>query len=323
MLDLLNSQNMQRKIKKLLDTLFENQNIKEITLLLFICNTLTIDIELNDILILLNKQAKSSAVIYDQNIREFFDFRRNRVEIKSPLVAYYVLKTGKYDQDVEQLLMTVFPVLDRNSYIDKYRNALRMLISYSNLQMIFGGKGGAVFRRYERIFEKAKNLNYHKQNPFFWLQYAIVRMEMKQYKTAGVYLANAEAYSKKKFNNDSWQIEINKARLLMEQTMAENNTKDAFENFVQAYSLLHESKTVNRFYPFRQVSLFEPYYKQFYDAWGNEEKNVFLLDTIEMQKSLKKYLDSQAMKNSRNHKRREENAKTEGQGRRRRMWRHL
>lgn len=306
MLDLLKSQNMQRKIKKLLDTLFENQDIKEITLLLFICNTLTIDIELNDILILLNKQAKSSAVIYNQNIREFFDFRKNRVEIKSPLVAYYVLKTGKYDRDVEQLLMTVFPVLDRNSYIDKYRNALRMLISYSNLQMIFGGKGDAVFKRYERIFEKAKNLNYHKQNPFFWLQYAIVRMEMKQYKTAGVYLANAEAYSKKKFNNDSWQIEINKARLLMEQTMAENNTKDSFENFVQAYSLLHESKTVNRFYPFRQVSLFEPYYKQFYDAWGNEEKNVFLLDTIEMQKSLKKYLDSQAMKNSRNHKRREE-----------------
>lgn len=121
MLDLLKSQNMQRKIKKLLDTLFENQDIKEITLLLFICNTLTIDIELNDILILLNKQAKSSAVIYNQNIRDFFDFRKNRVEIKSPLVAYYVLKTGKYDRDVEQLLMTVFPVLDRNSYIDKYR----------------------------------------------------------------------------------------------------------------------------------------------------------------------------------------------------------
>ena len=42
------------------------------------------------------------------------------------------------------------------------------------------------------------------------------------------------------------------------------------------------------------------------EGLADEEKNVFLLDTIEMQKSLKKYLDSQAMKNSRNHKRREE-----------------
>lgn len=306
MLDLLKSQNMQRKIKQLLDTLFENNDIKEITLLLFICNTISVDIDLNDILILLNKQAKSSAVIHNQNIREFFDFRRNRVEIKSPLVAYYVLKTGKYDQDVERILLTVLPVLDRNSHISNYRNALRMLISYSNLQMIFGGKGKAVFERYERIFERAKNLNYHRQNTFFWLQYAIVRMEMKQYKSAGVYLANAETYNKKKFSGDSWQIEINKARLLMEQTMAEKNVKDSFENFEQAYSLLHESKTETRFYPFRQVSLFVPYYKQFYNDWSQEEKIIFLNDTIEMQKSLQTYLESQDMKNSRNHKRREE-----------------
>ena len=306
MLDLLKSENMQRKIKRLLDTLFENQDIKEITLLLFICNTISINIELYDILILLNKQAKSSAVINNQNIHEFFDFRRNHVEIKSPLVAYYVLKTGKYDQDVEKLLLTVLPVLDRNSYMNNYRNALRMLISYSNLQMIFGKPRKNNFDRYIHIFEMAKNLNYHKENPFFWLQYAIVRMEMKQYNIAGVYLENAEAYNQKKFSADSWQIEINKARLLLEQTLEEQNINDSFGNFEEAFALLYKSKTVNRFYPFRQVSLFEPYYKQFYDAWSPEEQLIFFNNVIEMQKSLKKYLESKEMKDTRNHKRRGE-----------------
>lgn len=129
-------------------------------------------------------------------------------------------------------------------------------------------------------------------NPFFWLQYAIVRMELKEYKTAGIYLENAESYSHKKFDSDSWQIETHKARLLLEQTIYEKNKKDAFGNFEKAYYLLHDNKTPDLHYPLRQVSLFEKYYKAFYKNFTDAEKTQFLYYCIEMQNMIETYLNS-------------------------------
>lgn len=117
-------------------------------------------------------------------------------------------------------------------------------------------------------------------------------MEMKEYKIAGIYLENAESYSRKKFDSDSWQIETHKARLLLEQTIYEKNQKDAFCNFEMAYHLLHDNKTPDLHYPLRQVSLFEKYYEAFYENFENNEKSLFLYYCIEMQKMIVSYLDS-------------------------------
>ena len=54
MLDLLQSDEMQRKVKRLLSMLFQDNDLKEITLLLFICKTIAIELKLDDIVILLN-----------------------------------------------------------------------------------------------------------------------------------------------------------------------------------------------------------------------------------------------------------------------------
>lgn len=302
MLDLLQSEEMQRKISGLLDALFRDRDVKEITLLLFICETIAIELKLDDIVLLLNKQVKTPAVLKNTDIREFFDFVGNHIRLKSPLVAYFILQHYNYNEDVEAILRKILPVLDRHSSIERYKNMLRMLISYSNLRMIFNRKDRACYQRFIRIFELSKNLSYHINNPFFWLQYAIVQMEMKEYKTAGIYLDNAESYSHKKFDSDSWQIETHKARLLLEQTVYEKNRKDAIGNFETAYHLLHDNKTPDLHYPLRQVSLFEPYYKTFYQEFTDSEKTLFLHCCIEMQKMIAAYLSSPkaaARKNSR------------------------
>lgn len=292
MLDLLRSEEMQRKIKGLLDILFEDADLKEITLLLFVCETIAIELTLNDIVILLNKQVKTAAILKNIEIREFFDFNRNKIKLKSPIVAYFILQNYKYNEDVEKILCKILPVLDRHSSIDRYRNMLRMLISYSNLRMVFEKTDCNYHQRFIRIFELSKNLTYHVNNPFFWLQYAIVKMEMKDYKVARIYLDNAEAFSYKKFDNDSWQIETHKARLLLEETIYDKNYKDAFSNFRDAYLLLYKNKTPDLHYPLRQVSLFEKYYYTFYKSFSDAEKSEFLFDCIEMKKKINDYLKS-------------------------------
>lgn len=300
MLDLLKSEYMSNKIKKLLEILFCNSDLKEITLLIFVCQTIAVELTLDEIVILLNKQIKSAAILKNENVHEFLDFSRNKVKLKSPLIAYFILQNYAYDQDIEELLKRILPILDRHSSIEKYKNMLRMLISYSNLRMIFSYGQKRNYQRYIRIYEYSKNLTYHYENPFFWLQYAILRMEEKNYKLAEIYLKDAESYSKKRFHMESWQIDTHKARLLLERTIEENDKSMAFENFQSAYYLLRDNSTPDKYYVLRQISLFEPYYQKFYNCFSEEEKAFFLYACIEIEKTLKKYLSTQEKMKIRN-----------------------
>ena len=294
MLDLLNSENMQRKINKILDLLFENDDLKEITLLIFICKSIAIDLQLDDIVLLLNKQVKTALVLKNESIREFLDFDRNRIELKSPLVARYILQNNNFNADIERVLRKILPVLDEHRYVGHYKNMLRMVISYSNLRMVFNLKNKKKANDCMiGIYESSKNLNYHKENPFFWLQYAIARMEIKDYNSAKIYLDNAASYCQEKFGEDSWQIETNKARLLLERTMYEKDVMASFSNFEEAFSLLYNNRTPDLHYPLRQVSLFQPYYETFYKNFSDAEKNIFLFDCRKMEEKIENYLSKQ------------------------------
>ena len=291
MLDLLNSESMQKKIKKILDILFENDDLKEIMLLIFICKLIAIDLQLDDIVLLLNKQIKTPLVLNNESIREFLDFNRNSIELKSPLVARYILQNNDFNTDIERVLRKILPVLDEHRYVAHYKNMLRMVISYSNLRMIFNLKNKKNANQCMiGIYESSKNLKYHKKNPFFWLQYAIARMEIKDYNSAQIYLDNAASYCQEKWGEDSWQIETNKARLLLERTMYEKDVAASFDNFEEAFALLYDNQTPDLHYPLRQVSLFRPYYETFYNKFSDREKNIFLLDCAKMEDKIKDYL---------------------------------
>lgn len=292
MLDVLKSDYMKGKIHKVVDALFENNDLKQITLLIFTCEVIALELTLSDITLLLGKQSITTAFTRNDKVREFLDFKRNAVTLKSSLVAYHIIQEYNYNEDIERILRKVLQVLNKHSNISKYENMLRMLISYSNLRLIFSKKDGNFNEKIIGIYELAKELSYHEKNPFFWLQYAIARMEIKDYKTAGIYLQNASAYSDKKYNKELWQIEIHKARLLLEQTIQENDQMQAYMNFEQAHSLLYNNKTPDTHYPLRQVTLYKQFYMKFYDGFSDDEKRMFLWYCIEMQKKIQKYLNS-------------------------------
>lgn len=292
MLDVLKSDYMKEKIHKVIEKLFENNDLKQITLLIFICEVIALELNLSDITLLLGKQSITASFTRNDSIREFLDFRRNIVSLKSPLVAYHIIQEYDFNYDIERILRKVLLVLNSHSNINKYENMLRMLISYSNLRLIFSQKDSQVNEQIIGIYELGKELPYHERNPFFWLQYAIARMEINDYKTADIYLQNAAAYSEKKYNKELWQIEIQKARLLLEQTIQENNSKQAYKNFELAHNLLYNNETPDIHYPLRQVTLYKKYYMKFYDGFSGDEKRMFLWYCIEMQNKIQKYLTS-------------------------------
>lgn len=292
MLDLLNSQKARKDIKDLLKELFKFQDIKEIILLSFICEIIDCNITLEEIVLLLGKQARTAGILQNEQISELLDFDNNTLKLKSSVVAEYILHKMHYNDDVELIINKIIIVLNNNSHISRYEHMLRMIISYSNIRMLFNRRDKTYSEKITKIYEVAKTLRYYKENPFFWLQYAIAKMEIHDYQAAQIYIDNAESFRKKKYETDSWQIDTIKGRLLLEQTIFNNNVEDAYENFDMAYHYLHDNNTNDIQYPLRQVSLFEQYYKKFYPTFSNEEKNVFLMHCIDMHKLIEKSISS-------------------------------
>ena len=283
LLDLLKSKELERKINGVLTSLFFDDDIKEITLFALMCNVIASELSLSDIVVLLNKQARSAAYI-ESSAREFLDFKQDKIVLKSPVVAKHILQNLNYNEEVEELIKRVLPVLDQHS--DFYENLLRMIISISNLRMVFNTKEPEIHKRFIRIYERAKLLSYHKENPFFWLQYAMACMDANEYTRAKIYLDNAETYSRAR-SFDSWQIEIQKARYLLLFTIDSVDISNAYNNFCTAHKLLVDSNTTSMYYPLRQLTAYEKYYQLFYPHFNEHEKAVFLyncneaIDTVE------------------------------------------
>ena len=247
----------------------------------------------------MGKQARTASILKNVQINEFLDFDNNRLKLKSSVVAEYILHNMDYNDDVELIVSKIILVLNAHNHISRYEHMLRMIVSYSNLRMLFNRKEKSYSERITKIYEIAKSLEYFKENPFFWLQYAIAKMEVHDYQAAQIYLDNAESFRKKKHVTDSWQIDTIKGRFLLEKTMYDNNAKYAYENFDMAYHYLHDNNTTDIQYPLRQVSLFDKYYRQFYDGFSNSERNVFLMHCIDMQKLIKKNISSVGKMNTR------------------------
>lgn len=289
LLDLLKSKELGRKIDSILNTLFSNDDIKEITLFAFVCNIIASELSLSDIVIILNKQARIATYLEDSSVREFFDFKHNKIVLKSPVVAKYILQNRYYNEDIEKLIIRILPVLDNHS--EEYENLLRMIISISNLRIVFNVKEENIQDRFIRIYERAKLLKYHKENPFFWLQYSMACMDSNEYERAEVYLENAEAYARSR-NFDSWQIKIQKARYYLMSTIHKKDLKNAFANFCLAHKLIIDSTTTSMYYPLRQLTAYSDFYKLFYSTLEEPEKAVFLFDCYEAYNTIEKLLKS-------------------------------
>ena len=164
-----------------------------------------------------------------------------------------------------------------------------MIISISNLRMVFNIKEHRIYDRFIRIYERAKILKYHKENPFFWLQYSMACMDANEFERAKVYLDNAEAYAKAR-NFDSWQIE--KARYYLRSTIKKKDTANAFNNFCIAHSLIIDSTTTSMYYPLRQLTAYNEYYQLFYSGFDETQKAIFLFDCNEAIKTIEKLLKS-------------------------------
>lgn len=291
LLEVYKSSAVKEKIDKLIDCIVKDDLAKQVLLFSFIGNILSIPVEIDDMAIALGIN-NINKLFFDKyhQLKEILILDGNKLRIKSSSISSYVIQNGKYNDDVLEIINSMVCTYCKHSYSQRYATMLKCIISFSNLRLIFNCHDKKLKEKYIRFYENARKTGYYDNNQFFWIQYAIAVMEIKDYGAAEIYLKNASALSQKKINEDSYQVDSLRARLFLERTIYENDVKNAFDNFSKAHKLICSNKTPDRHYPYRQASPYVDFYKKFYDSFSKEEKVSFMFMCTEMMKKINTYL---------------------------------
>lgn len=291
LLDVYKSKNVINKINDIVLLVCKNDLSKDILLLSFICSIISVKIGLDDIAIILGQEINMLYFDEYKELKELLLVKGNELRIKSSSVAIYIIESNSFNNDILELLNKMVIVFSKHSYITRYKTILRLIISFSNLRLTFNRKDENIKKIYINFYENARKTGYYEKNQFFWIQYAIAVMDIKDYDAAQIYLENASSCSQKQYNEDSYQVESLKARLLLEKTIYNNDIENAYVNFEEAHNLICSNKTPERHYPFRQVSQYIKFYEKFYKGFSYENKVAFMFMCTQIKKKMQEYLD--------------------------------
>lgn len=302
LLEVYKSKNVINKIEEILNIIIKSSTCKDVLLIAFICEIMAINIKYDDIETILGYRINKLYLEQYREIKELVLVDDNIIKFKSSSIATHVIANNDFNNEILQLVCKMVNVLSRHIYEPKNITTLKLLISFSNLRIIFNRKDPNINKIYKQFYEVARKTQFFSKNQFFWIQYAIAMMEAQDYSAAEVYLNNASAYVKEKYVEESYQIESLRARLLLEKTMYKKDTEKAFDNFKDAHKLICSNKTPERHYPYRQASCYADYYNFFYKYFTETQKVEFMFMCMEMKNKMEEYLNSANMyeKNTRN-----------------------
>lgn len=293
LLEVYKSKSVRNEVNKILKELNRDELAKRVLLYTFICNIVSLPVEIDDMAIVLGVN-RIDKIFFDEydKLRELVLINGNKICIKSSSISSYILHEGKYNYNKEllEIINSIVNVFTKHDYSQRYANVVKYIISFSNLRLIFKHDDSDIKNIYIAFYENARATKFYKNNQFFWIQYAIAVMDLKDYAAAQIYLENASALSTKKYSEDSYQVNSLRARLILEKTMYEKDKKNAFKNFEQAHKIICSNKTPERHYPYRQVGHYIEFYKMFYRDFSQNEKVSFMYMCIKISEKIEEYL---------------------------------
>lgn len=170
-------------------------------------------------------------------VSEFFERKNGQQIVKSSIFAQYLLRHLVSDRIIMDELIALIEDLDRKAKGNVLFRKLRTFpLRFSFVERLFedDGKRTKLVEYYEAVRQKGIGKN----NPQFWLQYAIARMSFKDYENAGSYFQTAFSLSGKMQNYDDFQIKNHYARFLLESCIGNISDRDAVDVFLESHEIL-------------------------------------------------------------------------------------
>jgi hypothetical protein len=185
-------------------------------------------------------------------IREFVDFDRFEVSVRSPAFAKSVLNEVVPDH----LILEFVPEILRR--LDRLRDASAVYSDLLKALMRFGFVEGILTdddkeRKLVAYFEAIRASGVGINNPQFWLQYAIACMSFEDFVNADLHFSTAFGLASRWGGYDPYQIENHYAKFLLLSRVQTDHWNDYFEALSEANEILQRQVRNFRegFYPYR------------------------------------------------------------------------
>lgn len=292
LMDLLNSKTVFDRFQRIINDIQNKQGYYEALLLMLIGKVFNLELDLEKVSTVLGRdKINSSGFRRNSTIAEFVNFDQGRIIVRSSLLAEIILSKLSNATTVVDLLILVFREYDKFRYHDSYRQILITLLSFTNLQRILNKKDVKYNDNIYRFFENVKTLNFCKENPHFWLQYAILVLSSRDYPRADKYFETAYAYARKKREFETFAIDNHYARYILENELESGTPETCMVAFLKAHSILIDPihKTKVRFYPYRVAQNYYPFYEKFYKTMSPAEKKKFVKCCDDIKERAKAY----------------------------------
>ncbi|MFL5766182.1 MAG: SIR2 family protein [Bacteroidia bacterium] len=293
LLDIMRSPDIQLRLKSIVDSVKGNSSFYDACLLIIASNILGFDMEYEDLIYSLDDELLNNPSFYNNpQLKDIIDFDNHLIRIKSSILSEGILHTNEYSHDLITLLVKVVKRLDKTRSNKNHLNFLKSIISHSRLQKLFNTREKNEFRDLViMFFEEVKQLEYSKRNPYFWLQYAMAKLEMREYIVADTFFNTAYSYADKLDWFDTYQIDNHYARLLLENEVYNGSTDTCMAQFLKAHKILNNKsdKNENRHYPFKVARNYTSFYDHYFRKLPDQDKRIFLVSCQEILRRIDEY----------------------------------
>jgi hypothetical protein len=285
LLKLLESPNIIGKFNEVISTIQEKKNFYEAITLILISKVFGFNLFLDDLIYALDAEVLNKPSFQtNSSVREFVNFDQSTITVKSSILAEVILTRVVNSRGIVDTLIKLVKRLDSRRSDKNFKNILREILSFSNLRRILSKDTAEYKYNILRFFEEIKNTNYASKNPHYWLQYAIARLEEREYSIADSYFQTAYSYARKIDKFDTYQIDYHFARHIIENEIFNGSKETCMEQFLKAHKIISNPNTQKetKYYPFRIAQKYYPFYEKYFSSLSRQDKIIFIRSCEEM-----------------------------------------
>lgn len=295
LLDLLKSPHILERFKSLIITMQQKNDFYETVVLVMLNSLFSLNLNLDMIETALDTSVSNNGrFIRNENVKELIDLDGGEIKVKSSLMAEVLLSKVINKETVKNVLVKMFRNFDKLSSDSNYRRVLQIVILYTNLRRALNNdEPGTDFTEIiVRFFEEIRNTRFCKNNPHYWLQYAILTLDRHDLDLAQRYFETSYSYAKSRRDYDTYQIDNHFARYLLELGASVDKDAPYMDYFNKAHRILtdrnHQKDT--KYYPFKMAQLYEPFYEHHASYLSEKDLRIIARSADEILSMMDTYL---------------------------------
>lgn len=289
LLDVIQAPQMVQRMSSLLTDLLSSQRVRDtifsMAVLAFLDRPLVPSLVSE---LALNDEIYKSSLRQNANFRQIFRVEGARISSRSGLFALALLRHAFQPPYIVDRLLQLAEALDKHKSDQTKKDLFKSLVRFSVVERIFPEKQriNNLVRYYESLKRRVPWL---KDDPHYWLQYAMTQLAYDDLPKTQKYLDQAYAIARKRANYHTIHIDTQQSRLFLRTAAQEKNANESFKKFSDAIRLL--KSLPSDVYKFRAAERVKDVYHFSFENYNPHQQTEFSKACGELLKEVDTYLD--------------------------------